>query len=115
MLIGAVVLLLVAYSWGQHWPATTTPAQWGWFLWLAIPASTGSFGLWFVALSKGGANRASGYLFLAPLFAVILSFAVLGSSLTWLQGSGAILIGSALWLLNRAGSAPDFTFRRAAP
>ena len=101
MLIGSLVVLALAYGIGERWPATTTPAQWGWFLWLAIPASTGSFGLWFVALAKGGATRTSSYLFLAPLFAVIVSFLVLGTSLTWLQAVGGVLIGLAIWLVNR--------------
>lgn len=101
MLIGAVTLLAIAYAKGKSWPASTSPAQWGWFLWLAIPASTGSFGLWFVALARGGATRTSGYLFLAPLFAVILSFFVLGTVLSWLQVGGGLLIGIALWLVNR--------------
>jgi drug/metabolite transporter (DMT)-like permease len=101
MLIGSLALLALAYGAGQRWPAGTTPGQWGWFLWLAIPASTGSFGLWFVALGKGGATRASGFLFLAPLFTVILSFFVLAAPLSWQQAVGGILIGLALWLLNR--------------
>ncbi|MDB5978949.1 MAG: hypothetical protein JWR07_5709, partial [Nevskia sp.] len=62
MLIGSLALLAIAYGIGDRWPAQTSNAQWGWFLWLAIPASTGSFGLWFVALNKGGATKTSGYL-----------------------------------------------------
>jgi drug/metabolite transporter (DMT)-like permease len=101
MLIGAVAILIIAYATGQHWSDITDPVQWGWFLWLAIAASTGSFGFWFVALSKGGATRTSGCLFLAPLFTVILSFFILGSTLTWLKAVGGILIGLALWLVNQ--------------
>ncbi|MGU2420213.1 DMT family transporter, partial [Burkholderia cenocepacia] len=65
MLLGSLALLIIAYATGEHWPTTVTTSQWGWFVWLSIPASTGSFGLWFVALNKGGATRTSGYLFLA--------------------------------------------------
>lgn len=101
MLVGALAVLAIAYSSGEHWPQVTTPAQWGWFFWLAIPASTGSFGLWFVALKKGGATRTSGYLFLAPLFTVVLSFLVLGNTLVWAQALGGVLIGLSLWLVNR--------------
>ena len=101
MLIGAVALLGVAYASGEHWPHSTTFVQWSWFLWLAIPASAGSFGLWYVALAQGGATRASAYLFLAPLFTVILSFFVLGTTLSWIQSLGGVLIGAALWLINR--------------
>ena len=102
MLIGSLALLALAYGSGERWPQTTTLEQWGWFLWLSIPASTGSFGLWFVALDKGGATRTSGYLFLAPLFTVVLSFLVLGTTLSWRQALGGALIGLALWLVNRA-------------
>lgn len=101
MLIGSVALLVIAYASGEHWPAAVNPTQWGWFLWLSIPASTGSFGLWFVALRQGGATRTSGYLFLAPLFTVVLSFFLLDTTLSWLQAAGGLLICVALWLVNR--------------
>jgi drug/metabolite transporter (DMT)-like permease len=98
MLIGSVVLLAVACIAAERWPASMTAAQWGWFLWLAIPASTGSFGLWFVALSKAGQSNPSGFLFLAPFFAVVLSYFILHSQLTRLQALGGVLIGAAIWL-----------------
>ncbi len=102
MLVGAIIVLVYAYGVAdERWPSLVTASQWGWFLWLAIPASAGSFGLWFVALGKGGATRTSGYLFLAPLFTVILSFFILHTALSWLQGAGGFLIGLALWLVNR--------------
>jgi drug/metabolite transporter (DMT)-like permease len=101
MLIGSAVILAIAYGSGEKWPVATTPEQRGWFLWLAIPASTGSFGLWFVALKRGGATKTSGYLFLAPLFTVLLSYFLLGTALSWVQAAGGVLIGIALWLVNR--------------
>ncbi|ALR23096.1 DMT family transporter [Sphingobium baderi] len=100
MLVGAIAILAIAYGTGEHWPAVVTREEWGWFLWLAIPASTASFGLWYVALEKGGATKTSGFLFLAPLFTVILSYFILGSTLTWIQACGGGLIGIALWLVN---------------
>ena len=109
MLFGSLVVLAIAYAMDQHWPKTTTPSQWAWFFYLSIPASTGSFGLWFVALSKGGATRTSGFLFLAPLFAVICSYFVLETTLSWLQLIGGALIGCAVWLVNRE---PAETSRR---
>lgn len=103
MLVGALALLLVAYTSGQHWPDAVRPTQWAWFVWLAVPASAGSFGLWFVALRRGGATQASGFLFLAPLFAVLLSYLVLEAVLSALQLLGGVLIGLGLWLVNRGG------------
>jgi drug/metabolite transporter (DMT)-like permease len=101
MLVGAFAVFALAAASGEHWPERTSAAQWGWFLWLALPASTGSFGLWYVALERGGAVRTSSFLFLAPLFAVLLAWLVLGNSLGLLQALGALLIGLALWLVNR--------------
>lgn len=101
MLIGALVLLALAWASGERWPPGVGGRQWLWFVWLAVPASTGSFGLWFVALRQGGATRTSGWLFLAPLFAVLLSFAVLHTALSPMQLLGGVLIGLGLWLVNR--------------
>jgi len=103
MLTGASMLLAFAYGQGEHWPEGVGLPQWGWFLWLAIPGSAGSFGLWFLALRKGGAIRSSGYLFLAPLFTVLLSDLILKTSLSWQQAAGGALIGLSLWLVNRGG------------
>lgn len=100
MFIGSLFVLLAASFTGEQWPADVSATQWGWFLWLAIPASTGSFGLWFLALKQGNATRVSGFLFFAPLFAVLLSFSVLGTQLSWVQGLGALAIALAIWLVN---------------
>jgi drug/metabolite transporter (DMT)-like permease len=54
-----------------------------------------------VALARGGATRTSGYLFLAPLFTVILSYFAFDAALSWPQAGGGLLIGVALWLVNR--------------
>lgn len=104
MLAGALALLILAEVQGKGWPKAVSVLDWGWFLWLAIPASTGSFGLWFVALRRGGATRTSGYLFLVPLFTVLLSAVVLKSGLTYGQAAGGTLIGAGLWLINSGAS-----------
>jgi drug/metabolite transporter (DMT)-like permease len=106
MLTGALVLLALAYSQGEHWPANVGLLQWAWFFWLAIPGSAISFGLWFFALRKGGATRSSGYLFLAPLFTVLLSDLILSTSLSLTQAMGGVLVGLSLWLVNRGGEHP---------
>jgi drug/metabolite transporter (DMT)-like permease len=107
MLIGALMLLAVAYAQGEHWPAPALGSVrlWAWFIWLAIPCSAGSFGLWFLALRQGGAAQTSGYLFLAPLFTLPMSAAILGTGLSLVQGLGGVLVGIALWFVNRGGPA----------
>src|SRR3546814_20677738 len=100
MLIGSIAVLGLAYGTVEQWPTAVTRAQWGWFFWLAIPASTGSFGLWFVALNKGGATTTSGFLFLAPLFTVILFYFLLRATLSVIQAIGGILLPQHLLLGN---------------
>jgi drug/metabolite transporter (DMT)-like permease len=104
MLIGSLFILLLAYSLGERWTLDTSARQWLWFAWLAVPGSTGAFGLWFIALKSGGAVRTSSFLFLAPLFATLLSLAVFGTSVTVGQIFGGVLIAVALWLVNRMPS-----------
>ncbi len=101
MLVGSVAVLAIAYAEGDVWPSGLSNQDWGWFLWLAVPASTGSFGLWFAALEKGGATRCSGFLFLTPLFTILLSFLVLGHPITWTQVGGGLMVGVAIALLGR--------------
>ena len=97
-----MIILALAYSIGQRWTLDTTARRWLWFCWLAVPGSTGAFGLWFIALNRGGAVRTSSFLFLAPLFATLLSLAVFGSSVTVWQIVGGVLIAIALWIVNRS-------------
>ncbi len=79
----------------------TTSSDWFWFLWLAIPASAGSFGFWFSALKLGGAIKSSSYLFLTPLFTMLLSIPILGNIPAALQLLGFVFVGAGLYLINR--------------
>ena len=112
MLIGGLALLVVAVYFGERWPEELAWSDWTCFWWLTIPASTGSFGLWFLALQRAGATQASGFLFLAPVFAVLLSHLLLSEAFTLLQAMGAFLVLAALWLLNHQG--PERAIARLA-
>ncbi|MGN8275147.1 DMT family transporter [Pseudomonas sp. SMN5] len=101
LFIGALGALACALVAGEHWPDHLSIQQWGWFAWLAIPASTGSFGLWFVALKRADATSISGWLFLAPMFAVLLSWVVLDIQLSVWQCIGGLLVAASIWLMNR--------------
>lgn len=106
--IGALALLALGPLVGEPpapWGALTA-ADWAWFVWLALPGSTASFGLWFLALQRGGATRTSSFLFLAPLFAVVLAWLVLGATLRPVQAVGGVLIGLAIYLVNRTALPP---------
>jgi drug/metabolite transporter (DMT)-like permease len=102
MLVGGLVLIGVAFlSHETYNIAAATPKDWFWFAWLTLPSSVGSFGLWYVALSRGGALKASSFLFLTPLFTALTSVLVLGTSVSLQQFIGAVLVGSALYIVNR--------------
>ncbi|MCI2947457.1 DMT family transporter [Staphylococcus caledonicus] len=78
----------------------------GWFcfIWLILPASIGSFGLWFYSLKQGGANNASSFLFLVPLFSTIFSMIGLHDHFTVGLLIGGILIILSLTLVNKSMS-----------
>jgi drug/metabolite transporter (DMT)-like permease len=105
MLVGGIALVSISlfnketYDW-----TTATPNDWFWYSWLVLPSSVGSFGLWYVALSRGGALKASSFLFLTPLFTVITSVLVLKTTVSLQQLIGAILVGIALYIVNRVAN-----------
>ncbi|AUG02322.1 EamA family transporter [Pseudomonas sp. 09C 129] len=72
---------------------------------LAIPASTGAMGLWFAALHTGGAVRTSGFLFLCPFFAALITFAISGDMLSTHEMLGGVMIAVGIVLLSRTPAA----------
>jgi drug/metabolite transporter (DMT)-like permease len=102
MLVGGILLIILSFFGNETYNLmSATPKDWFWFAWLVLPSSVGSFGLWYVALSRGGAVKASSFLFLAPLFTVITSVLILKTSVRGQQLIGAILVGFALYIVNR--------------
>ncbi len=101
MLVGAMFLLCCAFLFEGNTFQLSDNTQTFWFLWLAIPASTGSFGLWALALNKGGAITSSSFLFLVPLFTIIISRFILPTDFSLKQIIGAVLVGIALFVTNK--------------
>jgi drug/metabolite transporter (DMT)-like permease len=101
MLVGGIILVFCSQLAGEQYQVHATWSQVAWFLWLAIPSSTGSFGLWFLALRQGGAAQTSSYLFMTPMFTVLLSPLFLNTSLTWVQLAGLVSVGLGIYLINR--------------
>lgn len=67
-------------------------------LWLSIPASVVSFGLWFWALSQRTVTGASAWLAAVPAFSALIAWVVLGADFTLLQSAGMLLIAIGLFL-----------------
>jgi drug/metabolite transporter (DMT)-like permease len=102
MFVGSLVLLAMLFVFDEKTPPSVYGdfSMWFWFLWLALPSSVGSFGLWYVALARGGALKASSFLFLTPVFTVILSVLILKTSVSMQQFVGAFLVCIALYIVN---------------
>lgn len=98
MLSGSAVVAMAAWLQGDRIWLPVDTADWRWFLWLAIPASIGSFGLWFSALHQRSASETSAWLFLVPVFAALISWPINGTIPTMTQCLGAAFIGLALFL-----------------
>lgn len=102
MLMGGLILSIVSklcsesYDWSEF-------GGLGFFnlIWLIVPASIGSFTLWFLALQKGGVSQASSFLFLVPMFAAIFAMFFLGEALTIKFVVGCLLIFAAIYLVNK--------------
>ncbi|WP_043614838.1 DMT family transporter [Chromobacterium violaceum] len=101
MLVGSIFLALLAWAGGEAPALPHSERVWMAFLWLALPATTGAMALWFMALELGGAVRTSGFLFLSPLFATLISFAAFGYSLSLHELAGGVLIGIGIYLVSK--------------
>ena len=105
MLVGTICLVALTFIW--RGPIIWLPSGIDdtlWLLWLSIPASVFSFGLWFRALALRSATEASAWLAAVPAFAAVIAWLSLGSELTRLQLLGMGCIAAALYLQSRAAS-----------
>jgi drug/metabolite transporter (DMT)-like permease len=104
MIGGSFALLCLSKFTGENWGEAFTSRSDIWvFMWLAIPGSAGAYGLWSTALRRSkNAGEASAYLFLVPLFATVLSYGVLGSTLSLVQLLGGAAICFGVWTSTRS-------------
>lgn len=102
LLIGGVGMFIISILLHEHYDLTQIDTI-GWicFIWLILPASVGSFGLWFYSLKRGGATIASSFLFLVPLFSTIFSIIGLHDHFTLSLVIGGILVIVSLILVNK--------------
>lgn len=102
LLLGGIVMLIISYALKEEYDYSLIN-YWDifWFVWLIIPASIGSFSLWFMALKIGGATTTSSFLFLVPLFALIFSIIFLHDILNVYIIIGGLLIMVSLYLINK--------------
>lgn len=105
MLIGGVVMLIFSSLMHESYDIKNLNGWgWIWFAWLILPASVGSFGLWFSSLRQRGAMTASSFLFLVPLFSTLFSIIGLHDKFTVELVIGGLLVVIALILVNKDAS-----------
>lgn len=102
MCLGGFILWIISLIFSERYDFLEL-SGWGIFnlAWLILPASIGSFTLWFVALQKGGAAQASSFLFLTPMFATVFASLLLGEELTMKFIAGCALIFLSIYLVNK--------------
>lgn len=102
LFIGGVGMLIISTFLHEHYRlAQIDIIGWICFIWLILPASIGSFGLWFYSLKQGGATIASSFLFLVPLFSTIFSIIGLHDHFTLSLVIGGVLVIVSLILVNK--------------
>ncbi|CAM3186291.1 EamA family transporter [Lactococcus hircilactis] len=102
LLIGGAIMLVISLFLHENYHFERLSALgWLWFVWLIVPASVGSFGLWFSSLNQRGATLASSFLFLVPLFSTLFSLIGLHEKFSIGLLFGGLLIVLSLIFVNK--------------
>lgn len=84
-LAAALALLVPVLAWradATDWRAVTASA-WAGIAWMALLSSLIGYGLWFVAIEKGGIARIATWQFVQPVLTVAAAAMLLGEPITW--------------------------------
>lgn len=102
--LGTLFLLVPAVMEMQHTPAQVSGSFIANLLYLTIGPSVVAVIFYYQAIKVVGPSRASQYMNLMPVFAVLLAFVFLGEPLTASLIVGSGLVSAGLYLANRAPS-----------
>ncbi|MFN3526331.1 MAG: EamA family transporter [Paracoccus sp. (in: a-proteobacteria)] len=97
---GGLLLVPVALWAEPPLPALSTANLIG-FVWLGVFGAAISYFFWFRGIERLGPTAITGLGFLSPLTAVVLGWAILGETLTPVQGLGAAIVLLCAWLGTR--------------
>jgi drug/metabolite transporter (DMT)-like permease len=70
-------------------------------LYASLAGSALAWGLWFGLVASGEASRASAYIFMVPVVAVLLGVALLDESFRVVQAVGSLFVVAGIYLVNR--------------
>lgn len=91
---------LLTHTW-----ASVSWTAWGGLLYGATLGMVCAMTLWGKAVQRFGVQHTMLYVYLEPVAAVVLAALLLGETLTWWQGLGALLTGAGVALASTATSA----------
>jgi drug/metabolite transporter (DMT)-like permease len=105
--IGVAVLLPV-FAWDYEMGQRTqwSPRTLGAVAYWAVFPSVLAYFFWNAGVARVGAERASAFLYLMPVFGALLSALFLGETLLWYHYAGALLIFSGIFIASRARRQP---------
>ena len=75
-------------------------------LYTSLIGSALAWGLWFGLVAAGEASRASSYIFLVPVVAVLLGVLLLDETFRAVQVAGSLLVVAGIYLVNRRTQTP---------
>lgn len=103
MITGTVPLALICLPaiLRQDWRAVSW-LGWGALLFSALFAVVVGYLVWYTSVQRVGNARTVIYSNLTPVFAIVFAWFTLGSTLTWLQALGAVIVLAGL-ILSRRG------------
>lgn len=100
---GGLLLLPAVLLTGHSIPVPTIPNLAG-LAWLSLIGAALTYALWFRGIGRLSPLVVSSLLFLSPLTAVLLGWALLGQTLTVLQTVGITLVIGSIWLSQRTNT-----------
>ncbi|SDL79455.1 EamA family transporter [Maricaulis salignorans] len=100
---GGLVLLPLALILEPPLPPLTL-ANLGGLAWLCLVGAAATYAIWFRGLARLDPGAVSMLAMMSPVMAVILGWAVLGQSLSLLQGLGAAIVLGSVWAGQRANN-----------
>jgi drug/metabolite transporter (DMT)-like permease len=114
--LGSLVLLLISSPQLAAVPWTALTGRF-WFVlaYVVIFPTVIAYILWMEGIRAIGSGPTTSFMFLAPVFALLIAAALLGERPTPLQGAGGALMLLGVWLVNRPAESGSPLKGRGSP
>jgi drug/metabolite transporter (DMT)-like permease len=99
--VAAIILLLVSWLAGETVPRVPEPRVLAAFAYTAVVIQFGSYLLLITVLKRHSAAFVGGFIFLSPVFGVLIASLVLGEPLSPMLGLAVALVSLGIYLVNR--------------